>query len=94
MVLFCVVGLGAMTKVQRKLQRWKSLISIYTFSIVDTKSACFTQFMGGKYDAIDKRVKRRSERTVELEQAHKAIVSRLELSDYEIRPIPRPPTDK
>ena len=48
------------------------------------------QFVSGKYEAIDARVSKQSERTVHLQMAHKAIVSRLELDDYELRPIPRP----
>lgn len=48
------------------------------------------QFVGGRVEASDQRVKKRSERAVELEEAHKSIVQQLELSDYEIKPIPRP----
>lgn len=58
-----------------------------------TRYSFFTvplQFVGGRVEASDQRVKKRSERAVELEQAHKAIVDKLELSDYEIKPIPRP----
>lgn len=47
--------------------------------------------MTGKIDAVDKRVRKRSERAVELELAHKAVMSKLDGGDdYVIRPIPRP----
>ncbi len=52
------------------------------------------QFVSGKVEAVDARIVKRSERAVQLEQAHKAIVGRLKLDDYEIRPIPRPQGDK
>lgn len=48
-------------------------------------------FMTAKVDMLDHRVKRRSERAVELEAAHKNVVGKLSLEDYEIRPITRPP---
>jgi hypothetical protein len=48
--------------------------------------------MAGKYDAQDSRVKNRSERAVQLEQAHKAIVGRLNLDPegLKLKPVPRP----
>lgn len=51
------------------------------------------QFVSGKVEAVDARVVRRSERAVQLEQAHKAIVGRLNLEEFELRPIPRPQSD-
>ena len=50
-----------------------------------------SKFMAGKIEAVDHRVKKRSERAVELELAHRAVVGKLKLNeDYEMQPIPRP----
>jgi hypothetical protein len=49
------------------------------------------QFLVGKTDKMDSRVRKRSERAVQLEMAHKAIVGHMNLEEYEIKPIPPPP---
>lgn len=41
---------------------------------------------------MDSRVKKRSERAVEMEMYHKAIVGRLNLADLELKPVPKPPS--
>lgn len=48
--------------------------------------------MEGKVDMMDSRVKKRSERAVEMEMYHKAIVGRLNLADLELKPVPKPPS--
>jgi len=49
-----------------------------------------SQFVENHVQITDNRQKKQSERTVQLEMAHKAIVGRMELQDYEIKPINRP----
>lgn len=103
MVLFSVVGFAGLTRVRTpravcrprcaSLQvRYRLVYVAHSSRPVPSPSP--EQFMSGKYETVDRRVKKRSERSVHLEQAHKAIVGRLQLDDYEIRPVPRPPADK
>lgn len=49
-----------------------------------------SQFVENRVQITDTKQKKQSERTVQLEMAHKAIVGRMELQDYEIKPINRP----
>lgn len=53
--------------------------------------AGMSTFMTAKVDMLDHRVKKRSERAVELANAHKDIIGKMSLSDYAIQPITRPP---
>ncbi|KAG7379616.1 hypothetical protein PHYPSEUDO_008343 [Phytophthora pseudosyringae] len=49
-----------------------------------------TQFVGGKYEARDHRVKSQSEHMFNLEEEHKKMTKKLTLDDFEIKPVPKP----
>lgn len=89
MVLFCVAGYYGLSRVRPAVQTrprsvWRDHSNVHALHPR-------LQFMTGKIDAVDKRVRKRSERAVELELAHKAVMSKLDGGDdYVIRPIPRP----
>ncbi|TMW64304.1 hypothetical protein Poli38472_012926 [Pythium oligandrum] len=51
--------------------------------------ATLTQFVGGKYEARDHRIKSQSTRAFDLEEEHKKMTQKLILDDFELKPVPR-----
>ncbi|GLE00801.1 hypothetical protein PINS_up009589 [Pythium insidiosum] len=49
-----------------------------------------SQFVGGKYEARDHKIKSQSTRAFDLEEEHKKITQKLLLDDFELKPVPRP----
>ncbi|KAG6576545.1 cytochrome c oxidase assembly protein cox16 [Phytophthora cinnamomi] len=49
-----------------------------------------TQFVGGKYEARDHLVKSQSEHMFNLEEEHKRMSKKLQLDDFELKPVPKP----
>ena len=79
-----------MLRSQSPLLRWGAPLILFVLA----GYAGLSTFMTAKVDMLDHRVKRRSERAVELADAHKDIIGKMSLTDYEIRPITRPVTEK
>jgi Cytochrome c oxidase assembly protein COX16 len=52
-----------------------------------------SQFVGTKYEAIDSRIKKRSERTAVLEEEHKKIMAKLNSEELVLKPVPPPKDD-
>ncbi|KAE9025877.1 hypothetical protein PR003_g9120 [Phytophthora rubi] len=52
-----------------------------------------TQFVGGKYEARDHLVQSHSERVFNLEEEHKKMSKKLQLDDFELKPVPKPKED-
>ena len=91
MVLFCVAGYYGLSRVRLVHECHGCALFGAAVSKSSAPLNLRVQFMTGKIDAVDKRVRKRSERAVELELAHKAVMSKLDGGDdYVIRPIPRP----
>ena len=52
-----------------------------------------TQFVSSKYEAQDKAVVKQSERQAQLESERQAIMAKFS-ADYELKPIPLPPSER
>ena len=51
------------------------------------------QFVAGKVERGDAHVKKQSEREYDMQEERKAMLAKLNLDDFEIKPIPRPKDD-
>ncbi|KAA0154912.1 hypothetical protein FNF27_03016 [Cafeteria roenbergensis] len=51
------------------------------------------QFVGQKYERMDKQVRSMSERRFELQEEHKKLMERFGSDDFELKPLPPAPDD-
>jgi hypothetical protein len=71
-VLLCVAGYYGLSKVRAAQPPSCSLVHTRRgLTALDDTPALVLQFVTGKYDAIDSRVKKSSERSAQLEEEHK-----------------------